>query len=309
MNALLSATGIAKSFGRHPVLVEAGLEAYAGQAVAIVGENGAGKTTLLRICAGLVPPDRGAVRCQVRPGYCPQEPGLVELLTADEHLLLFGGALGLDRAEALRAGRRTLQSLGFPLEEKAVVRDLSGGTRQKLNLALALLGAPRLLLLDEPYQGFDRGSYVDFWQHVDGWRHEGRAVVVVTHLLAELERVDRVVELAVVMLAALPLAIYLSIPPGEGWELTPGAVGLAWSVGGVSLFSALGWRQVDPRLCLAGYDATAQLLGRLLPLIAIGLLLAAAMTPLLLLRSQPADQSALVLTVVLTVLLGGPLWL
>ena len=198
MTVLLSATGITKSFGRHRVLVDAGLEAHAGQAVAIVGENGAGKTTLLRICAGLVPPDRGTVRSQARPGYCPQQPGLVDLLTADEHLVLFGGALGLDRAAALRAGRRTLESLGFPPDEKALVRDLSGGTRQKLNLALALLGDPRLLLLDEPYQGFDRGSYVDFWEHVDGWRREGRAVVVVTHLLAELERVDRVVELSVV---------------------------------------------------------------------------------------------------------------
>jgi len=55
-----------------------------------------------------------------------------------------------------------------------------------------------VLLLDEPYQGFDRGSYVDFWQHVDAWRHEGRAVVVVTHLLAELQRVDRAVDLSVV---------------------------------------------------------------------------------------------------------------
>jgi len=115
--------------------------------------------------------------------------------------------------------------------------------------------------------------------------------------------------LAVVMLAALPLLLYMSIPPGEGWELTPGAVGLSWSVGGVSLFSALGWRQVDPRLSLAGYDAAAQLLGRLLPLVALGLLLAAAMTPLLLLRSQPADESALALAVVLTVLVGGPLGL
>jgi len=198
MTALLSAMGITKSFRGHRVLVEADLEAHAGQALAIVGENGAGKTTLLRICAGLVPPDRGTVRCQARLGYCPQQPGLVDLLTADEHLVLFGGALGLDRAAALNSGRRALESLGFPPGEKALVRDLSGGTRQKLNLALALLGDSRLLLLDEPYQGFDRGSYVDFWQHVDGWRREGRAVVVVTHLLAELERVDSVVELSVV---------------------------------------------------------------------------------------------------------------
>jgi pimeloyl-ACP methyl ester carboxylesterase len=72
-----------------------------------------------------------------------------------------------------------------------------GGTKQKLNLALALLGDPKVLLLDEPYQGFDRGTYVNFWDHVHRWREEGKAVVIATHMLAELDRVDRVVELAV----------------------------------------------------------------------------------------------------------------
>ena len=198
MTLLLQATGVTKSFGRRRVLLGTDLEVHAGEAVAIVGENGAGKTTLLRICAGLVAPDGGLVRRAERVGYCPQQPGLVDLLTADQHLVLFGRALGLDRSAALRGGRDMLESLGFPVGDTTVVRDLSGGTRQKLNLALALLGNPPVLLLDEPYQGFDRGSYVDFWQHVDQWRDEGRAVVVVTHLLAELQLVDRVVDLTVV---------------------------------------------------------------------------------------------------------------
>jgi hypothetical protein len=115
--------------------------------------------------------------------------------------------------------------------------------------------------------------------------------------------------LAVVMLAALPLVLYLSIPPGDGWELTPGAVGLAWSVGGVAMFSALGWREVDPRLSLAGYGAASQLLGRVVPLVTLGLVLGGAMVPLLLVRSKPADGTALVLAVVVTVLVGGPLGL
>jgi ABC-2 type transport system ATP-binding protein len=165
-----------------------------GEAVAIIGENGAGKTTLLKLCAGLLAPDAGTVHRHGRVGYCPQEPGVVDLLTAEQHLLLFGAAAGLSRAEARRRVRCLLESFGFPTGDKAVAKDLSGGTRQKLNLALALLGDPQVLLLDEPYQGFDMGSYVDFWAHVDTWRDEGRAVVVVTHLLTELDRVDRVVE-------------------------------------------------------------------------------------------------------------------
>ena len=73
---------------------------------------------------------------------------------------------------------------------------MSGGSRQKLNLALALLGDPDVLLLDEPYQGFDHGTYVDFWEHVSRWREENVAAAVVTHMLPELWRVDRVVELS-----------------------------------------------------------------------------------------------------------------
>jgi ABC-2 type transport system ATP-binding protein len=126
-------------------------------------------------------------------GYCPQEPGVVDLLTAEEHMLLFGAAAGLSRRQARRTGLDLLDSFGFPVSETTVAKNLSGGNRQKLNLALALLGDPEVLLLDEPYQGFDLGSYVDFWAHVDTWRLEGRAVVVVTHLLTELDRVDRVV--------------------------------------------------------------------------------------------------------------------
>jgi ABC-2 type transport system ATP-binding protein len=191
---LLQAEDVTKRYGRRRVVDGASLGVHRGEAVAVIGENGAGKSTLLRLCAGLLAPDAGTVRRAGRLGYCPQEPGLVDLLTAEQHLLLFGSALGLSRRECRAAGRRRLDDLGFPAGTRTVARDLSGGTRQKLNLALALLGDPDVLLLDEPYQGFDMGAYVDFWGLVDRWRDEGRAVVVVTHLLTELDRVDRVVE-------------------------------------------------------------------------------------------------------------------
>ena len=194
---LLRADGVTKRFGRKPVLDGVSLSIEAGEAVAIVGENGAGKSTLLRICAGLMKPDRGAVAVEGRVGFCPQEPGVFELLTPDEHLALWAPALEQSRADALAQGHELLGELGFRADEVGQARHLSGGARQKLNLALALLGDPRVLLLDEPYQGFDRGAYVSFWEHVAGWRADGRAVVVVTHLLAEAALVDRVVELSV----------------------------------------------------------------------------------------------------------------
>ena len=187
--------GVGKRFGRTTILDGVDLAVERGEVVALTGENGAGKSTLMRICAGLERADSGTVTVTGRIGYCPQIPGLFELLTAEDHLVMFGRGTGIGRAESLERGRAILAEFDYPLHERSVTRDLSGGTRQKLNLALALLVDPTVLLLDEPYQGFDRGTYVNFWDHCARWRDQGRAVVVVTHMLAELERADRVVEL------------------------------------------------------------------------------------------------------------------
>lgn len=186
--------GVSKRFGGRLVLSGVDLRVGAGEAVAVVGENGAGKSTLLRICAGLVGPTSGVVAISGRVGYCPQDAGLLELLTADEHLVVFGRAAGMSRDRALAEGWGLLAELGFR-DGTHPVRHLSGGNRQKLNLALALLGGRSVLLLDEPYQGFDHGTYVNFWDHVDAWRRAGSAVIIVTHLLTELDRVDSVLEL------------------------------------------------------------------------------------------------------------------
>lgn len=128
-------------------------------------------------------------------GYCPQDESLFDFLLPTEHFALFGAGQRLSRRESIRAGHRFARSLGWDTGVGDQVRRLSGGTRQKLNLAVATLGDPDLLLLDEPYQGFDRGTYVDFWEHVFRWRDEGKAVVIVTHMLNSLDRVDAVLDL------------------------------------------------------------------------------------------------------------------
>ncbi len=191
----LSVRGVSKRFRHRRVLESVDLDVRRGEAVALVGENGAGKTTLLRICAGLVRADAGVVTVDGSVGYCPQHATFLESLRVDEHLILFGRARGLGRHEARERGRALLVELDFKAGGRQPVRELSGGARQKLNVALALLGEPTLMLLDEPYQGFDRGSYMSFWDQINRWRDAGRGVLVVTHLLAELDRVDRIVGL------------------------------------------------------------------------------------------------------------------
>jgi ABC-type multidrug transport system ATPase subunit len=193
---LLELRGISKRIAGRWLLRDVDLELSRGETLALVGENGAGKSTLVRIVAGIDGHDEGAVHVDGRIGYCPQEPGLLDLLTADEHLVFFGQGLGLDREESRCLGHALLDGLGFPARMRATVaKHLSGGSRQKLNLALSLLGDPDVLLLDEPYTGFDSGTYHCFWEHVERWKDEGRGCLVVTHFLGERERVDRVHEL------------------------------------------------------------------------------------------------------------------
>ena len=195
-DAMLALRGVGKRIGRRWLLRGVDLDLQPGESLALVGENGAGKSTLVRMIAGVEATDEGTVEARGRIGYCPQEPGLLDLLTADEHLVFFGRGLGLDAAEARERGRMLLGEFGFRGPQLQVVsKHLSGGSRQKLNLTLALLGDPDLLLLDEPYTGFDGGTYLCFWQHVERWQEEGRACLVVTHFLGERERVDRVHEL------------------------------------------------------------------------------------------------------------------
>ena len=193
-SARLTVRGVAKSFRRHPVLAGVDLTVSAGQVAAVVGPNGSGKTTLLRICAGLARCDAGSVTIAGPLGYCPQRPALVDLLRADEHFELVGAGRGLSRTEARRAGRALAERLDWR-PDRRTVGELSGGTRQKLNVVLAALGDPAVLLLDEPYQGFDRETFLDFWEQVWFWRDHGTAVVVVTHRPEHLKRVDTVLDL------------------------------------------------------------------------------------------------------------------
>ena len=192
---VLDVAGIHKSYRSKQVLKGADLAIARGESVAIVGENGSGKSTLLNICAGTLSADRGSVATAGRIGFCPQKPGLIDLLNSDEHLRLVSAGAEDPRAGYSRA-RGFLEYLGFDPTDSTPSKQLSGGQRQKLNLALTMVDDPDLLLLDEPYQGFDHGTYLDLWHQIDTWTGEGRAVMVITHLLPDHDRVDRVYKMS-----------------------------------------------------------------------------------------------------------------
>lgn len=158
----------------------------------IVGENGSGKSTLLKILSGEMSPDRGVVRHGGRFGYCPQQMILNESLTVRQHIDFFAVAYGLSgtgRAE------EAMEVLRFAEYRGELVGTLSGGTRQKLNLTLAVMHDPQVLLLDEPYQGFDWETYLRFWELAGRFRDAGRSVLVVSHLAHDIDRLDEVWQL------------------------------------------------------------------------------------------------------------------
>ena len=200
---VLRAEGVRKSFHRGmpprrrtiEVLKGADIEVHAGELVGLVGENGSGKSTLMQIIVGLLKRDAGEVERPARLGYCPQTPMVWEKLTVDEHFELFARAYGLEDERREEAVTGLLEELQFGKYRSYRIEELSGGTRQKLNLALSLMHEPELLLLDEPYSGFDWETYLKFWEMSERRRDAGMAILIVSHLLAERDRLDRIFEL------------------------------------------------------------------------------------------------------------------
>ncbi|MFE0860426.1 MULTISPECIES: ABC transporter ATP-binding protein [Streptomyces] len=174
-------------YGKRQVLRGIDFTLPAGALTGVVGENGTGKSTLLKILAGELRPARGSVRHGGPFGYCPQKVVLNDALTVRQHLSYFRAAFRLD--DLAHAGE-VMEVLGFTdyIDERAGL--LSGGTRQKLNVTLALMHDPQVLLLDEPYQGFDWETYLRFWDLAARLRERGRSVLVVSHLAYDAERLD-----------------------------------------------------------------------------------------------------------------------
>ena len=192
---LLAACGAGRRFGAQEALAPTDFEIGAGEVVALVGPNGAGKSTLVALLAGALEPTAGRIerRDGVRVGWAPQRSATYGKLSARENLELFARLEGEARPE--RAAERLLAEFALP-RDSAPAANLSVGNRQRLNLAVALLGEPDVLLLDEPTAALDPEQRQRLWERLETLGEEGLALVFVTQHLEEVERyADRVLAL------------------------------------------------------------------------------------------------------------------
>jgi ABC-2 type transport system ATP-binding protein len=194
---VLDAVGLHKSYGAQEALRGVSFDARAGERIACIGPNGAGKTTLLTILAGIQAADAGTVSSAApqRTGWVPQAPALYSKLTVAENLRVFARLESVADVEA--AVERMLGQTGLRDRAGDRVEHLSGGNRQRVNVAIGLLADPLLLLMDEPSSGLDPRQRERLWEHIAGATGAGRTVVYTTHTLSEAERyADRVLVLA-----------------------------------------------------------------------------------------------------------------
>lgn len=189
---LLQAQDVYKRYGRVQVLRGASLTIHSGEIVGLVGENGSGKSTFMKILVGLLKHDRGEVKVNGRYAYCPQDALVFDGLTMKENILYFSAAYGLSAQEGLARGEALLERLNCKKFESRPAGQLSGGTRQKLNLIISLLCDPDLLFLDEPYQGFDYESYLIFLDLIDEMAKAGRSALVVSHMVHDHHKLSRI---------------------------------------------------------------------------------------------------------------------
>lgn len=176
------------------------LRVHAGEVVALLGPNGAGKSTLLRQIAGQLLPTSGSITvagvdmiadpetAKRRVSTIPQECAPVNDLTVEEHVRYFGLIKGQPRVGARAAIARILDQVGLTAYRDTLVRELSGGYKRRVLIAVALAGEEcRLLLLDEPTTGLDPEARRSVWKVVEGLRAQGRGVLLTTHYIDEAE--------------------------------------------------------------------------------------------------------------------------
>ncbi len=184
---VLSAQGIGKRFGEREALRGVSFAARPGELLALVGPNGAGKTTLLSILAGVQSPSAGALsRGAGKVGWVPQQPAVYSKLTVAENLSLFAH---LERVpDPAGTVRRMLEQTGLTDRAAEQLGRLSGGNRQRVNIAIGLLADPPVVLLDEPSASLDPLQRERLWEFIADLAAHGTSVMFSTHDVGEAQR-------------------------------------------------------------------------------------------------------------------------
>jgi ABC-2 type transport system ATP-binding protein len=196
----LVVSGVAKSFGERRAVRNVSFEVARGELLAIIGPNGAGKTTLLTMLGGIRTPDAGTVtqhgpNAAKRIGWVPQQTAIYSKLTVAQNLRLFARLEGVADPDAVV--QRMLEQTGLQERADDELASLSGGNRQRVNIAVGLLADPPVLLLDEPSGALDPRQRQRLWTFIRGLTERGTSVVFCTHDISEAERHgDRVLVLA-----------------------------------------------------------------------------------------------------------------
>ena len=201
---VLQAISLTKCYGDFHAVNDLSLEVYEGEVFGLLGPNGAGKTTSINMMCGLLKPDGGHVTIhgetitsgakdlRSRVGVCPQEIVLWKKLTCLEQLQFIGEMYGLKAAKARQRSMSLLEKLDLVEKAHKLARTLSGGMQRRLNLAMALVHDPEIVILDEPEAGLDPQSRVKVREYIKTLAHN-KTVILTTHNMDEAERlVDRV---------------------------------------------------------------------------------------------------------------------
>jgi ABC-2 type transport system ATP-binding protein len=201
----LVAKELHKSFNEHKAVNGVSFSIHKGEIFGLLGPNGAGKTTTIRMLSTVLEPDSGdvtvgghsikhdadAVRALI--GVCPQELALYEDLSALENMVFFGRMVGLDGKEAKAQALKQLKMIGLEQRAKGKIAKFSGGMKRRINLAIALVGHPQLLFLDEPTTGIDPQSRNNIYETIEGLQAKGMTILYTTHYMEEADRLcDRV---------------------------------------------------------------------------------------------------------------------
>jgi ABC-2 type transport system ATP-binding protein len=232
-NVVLKTEGLTKHFGSLTAVKDLTLEVYEGEVFGFLGPNGAGKTTSINMMCGLLRPDGGQVtirgvpigeaddEIRARVGVCPQDIVLWERLTCLEQLQFIGQMYGLTGRQARRRGEDLLEELDLTSKRSKQARTLSGGMQRRLNLAMALVRDPEIVVLDEPEAGLDPQSRVRVRQYIQSLARV-KTVILTTHNMDEAERLaDRVaiIDHGELLVLDTPEALKRSVGEGEVVEI------------------------------------------------------------------------------------------